>query len=460
MEINVLILDVTSGPSLYKPVTYSDFIDDAKNINLLILSNGINQKDKDAALAYKEIKDPTINGLMESIVIEWHEKYRIDVIYTKQEDLILRAAYLRNRLGLNSGMDSSLATVFRDKSLMKNKAKLGGFQVPEFRKINSPIDILDFVNDHGLPAIIKPILGQASSGITVLHTKDQLNHYLELEFYSCINDKIMDYTGNLMIEEFIPSKMVHVNGYAKDGTIQYFWPFYYQSTNLSFTMGKAYGNIYIPESDPTHRILMDTTQELLNILGTPKNLMFHGELFEITDPITGNTSYKLCEIAARRPGGSIGILIDQVLGGKNNFAEIEFRLSNGLTPRQDMRQDENFTCADLIIPLQIGKLISIPAEKDCYLKNCVYLPLGKVGTIYKGFNVNHINTAARFMICNEPSEKATVTLMEKRISLAATWFNKYVQYEPLNGFDFGRISLKDDLISLKDDFPLQKIAQS
>ena len=39
----------------------------------------------------------------------------------------------------------------------------------------------------------------------------------------------------------------------------------------------------------------------------------------------------------------------------------------------------------------------------------------------------------------------SVTLIEKRLSLAATWFNKYVQYEPLNGYDFGRINLKDDL---------------
>jgi hypothetical protein len=443
MEINILILDAISGPSLYNPVTYSDFIDKSDCVELLILSNGISQKDKDTALAYKEIKDPTINGLMESIVLEWHQKYRIDVIYTKQEDLIIRAAYLRDKLGLNSGLDSKLAMIYRDKFVMKTKSKFGGFNVPNFRKIKSPIDILEFVNENGLPVIIKPILGQASSGITVLHTKDQLDHYLESDFYACINDKIMDYTGNLMIEDFVPSKMVHVNGYAKNGSIQYFWPFYYHSTNLNFTMGKAYGNIYIPESDPMHVKLRKLTQELIKILKAPENLMFHGELFEISDPITGDISYKLCEIAARRPGGSIGILIDQVLGGKNTFAEIEFRLSIGLNPRQDMKQDANFTCADLIIPLQIGKLISLPAEKDCHLANCLYKPLGKIGTVYKGFNVNNLNTAARFMISTP--EKCTINDMESRLSLAATWFNKYVWYEPLNSaLDFDRINIKND----------------
>jgi hypothetical protein len=80
MEINILILDVVSGPSLYNPVTYSDFIQESDCINLLILSNGISQKDKDLALAYKEITDPTTNGLMESVALEWHTQYRIDMI--------------------------------------------------------------------------------------------------------------------------------------------------------------------------------------------------------------------------------------------------------------------------------------------------------------------------------------------------------------------------------------------
>lgn len=449
MEINILILDVTSGPSLYNSVNYSDFLDDMDKINLLILSNGISQKDKDVALAFKEIKDPTTNGMMESIALEWHDRYRIDVIYTKQEDLILRASYLRDKLGLSSGLDSKLALVYRDKALMKTKARLGGFQVPEFRKIKSPIDIIDFIHDHGFPVIIKPILGQASSGITLLHDNDQLDQYLESGFYTFINDKIMDYTGNLMIEEFIPSKMVHVNGYAKNGTIQYFWPFYYHSTNLDFTMGKSYGNIYIPESDPLYKILLDTAQKLLNILGTPENMMFHGELFEITDRNTGKTSFKLCEIAARRPGGSIGILIDQVLGGKNTFPELEFRLNNGLAPKKALNQKPNFTCADLIIPLQIGKLVSIPGETDFSLPNCSYKPLGTVGRVYKGFDVNYLNTAARFMIFNGRSEIPSVNLMENKISMAATWFNKYVLYEPLNNnINFSRIGIEDAL-SLK-----------
>jgi hypothetical protein len=79
-KINVLIIDAAAGPSLYNPVIYSDFIDESDNMNLLILSNSISQQDKERALVFEEIKDPTINGMMEVIALDWHHKYEIDLI--------------------------------------------------------------------------------------------------------------------------------------------------------------------------------------------------------------------------------------------------------------------------------------------------------------------------------------------------------------------------------------------
>ena len=77
---NVLIIDVAAGPSLYNPVIYSDFIEECDNMNLLILSNSISQQDKERALMFEEIKDPTVNGMMEVIALDWHDKYKIDLI--------------------------------------------------------------------------------------------------------------------------------------------------------------------------------------------------------------------------------------------------------------------------------------------------------------------------------------------------------------------------------------------
>ena len=345
-------------------------------------------------------------------------------------------------MGLECGLQPDLALIYRDKILMKEKAHTNGFPVPKFRRISSPIDIIEFVRHHGFPVIIKPSMGQASSGIIILNDQIQLNQYLENDFFTFINDKLMEYTGNLIIEEFIQSKIIHVNGFSKNGIIKYFWPFYYHSTNLNFTLGKSYGNIYISKNDPMHVQIFGITQQLLDSLGTCENMVFHGELFEVFDQNTGTYTYKLCEIAARRPGGSIGILIDQV---ENNFPGLEFRLNIGLEPRKDTKPNiENFSCADLIIPLKRGKLISIPSESECAIRNCIYKPFGKVGTIYKGFDVNVLNTAARFMFFNDPYEIPTISSMETKLSMAQTWFSKHVSYEPLTqDMDLGKINLKN-----------------
>ena len=85
-----------------------------------------------------------------------------------------------------------------------------------------------------------------------------------------------------------------------------------------------------------------------------------------------------------------------------------------------------------MIPLQIGKLLEIPKETDCNIPDCVYKPLGKAGTMYKGFDVNVLNTAARFMMVYGKSETPSISLMENKLQIAQAWFNKYARYEPLN----------------------------
>lgn len=172
----------------------------------------------------------------------------------------------------------------------------------------------------------------------------------------------------------------------------------------------------------------------MDILGTPEHLIFHGELFELTNS-DGSTTFALCEIAARRPGGSIGLLIEEAEGGKGLFPEMEFRLNIGLPLRHNRERiaqitRENFTVADLMVPKQLGKLVSIPEVSTCTLPNIIYKPLAKVGTVYKGFDVNTMNTAARFIATVQPGENLSAKLMEARLNAALAWFNKNVVYAP------------------------------
>jgi hypothetical protein len=167
--------------------------------------------------------------------------------------------------------------------------------------------------------------------------------------------------------------MCHVNGYARNGKLEIAWPFAYINTNLDFTTGSAYGNILIPPSDPRSTAMLAATQRLLSTLPTPDHLIFHLELFETvtTDSKADLTrfEYVLCEIAARRPGGSIGPLITLAEGGPGagaGFPEMEFRLSVGLSPGVERktisrfaRGDKGFCVGDLIVPRRIGTLVKV-----------------------------------------------------------------------------------------------------
>ncbi len=114
---------------------------------------------------------------------------------------------------------------------------------------------------------------------------------------------------------------------------------------------------------------------------------------------------------------------------------MEFRLNIGLPLRHDresvspLLRDETFTIGDLMVPKQIGLLKTLPGQQDCPLPLTQYNPIGKAGSLYHGFDVLSMNTAARFVVRGSgEGEEGTV---ESRLQRALDWFNRSVVYEPL-----------------------------
>ncbi len=156
------------------------------------------------------------------------------------------------------------------------------------------------------------------------------------------------------------------------------------------------------------------------------------QLFQVVKS-DGSKEFSICEIAARRPGGSIGLLIDEAEGGKQLFPEMEFRLNVGLSLRHDrsttspLLQDRAFTIGDLMVPKQIGKLKYLPGPSECTLPSTTqYIPIAKVDTLYHGFDVNSMNTAARFVVRDGSGGG-----VEERLLKALDWFQGSTVYESL-----------------------------
>jgi hypothetical protein len=73
---------------------------------------------------------------------------------------------------------------------------------------------------------------------------------------------------------------------------------------------------------------------------------------------------------------------------------MEFRLNNGLLVEKTGFRSEECWVGDVMIPRQIGRLTSLPDGSSFKSK---LVPISAVGSIYKGFDLNSINTAVRLI---------------------------------------------------------------
>ncbi|CAF1000038.1 unnamed protein product [Didymodactylos carnosus] len=416
----ILILDDVEVPGIVTRFNYVDFInDDDEKVQLFIFTstNGVSEIDKKSShlIEYKEVDHPSTDGTLEIWANEIQHKYSLTHIYTKNEELIIRAAYLRNLFGIKNGLQSEDVAFYREKVKMKECARQGGFLVPNFERILAPATILKFIEQYGYPVVIKPTMGCAVSGVEVIKDEEELKVYFKKKLFSSIDlGQRADFVGETMIESFVNGRIYNVNGYAYHGQIQQIWPFEYLHTCLEFALhGKAYGNSSIRSNEPLYTQLKDAAQNLLSILPTPDNLVFHLELYENVNFNGTNGQFILCEIAARGPGGSIGALIDIIEGER--FAEIDFRVSNELPVSKKQKEKLDIIVSDLVIPRQKGKLMYIPLE--CPIQGINYIPIAKCVSSYTKYDVNTTNSACRMVAVGNDREET-----QKLVYKGLEWF--------------------------------------
>ena len=434
-EKRILILDDGQTTSIIAEHSWSDLINEDENVDLYIFTStgALSEKDRSSprVKAHKEVLHPTSDGALELWALQMHRLHSFTHIYTKNEDLIIRAAHLRTLLNIKTGLSAEQVQAYREKVHMKELASRGGFPVPPFARLLAPIDLIGFTENHGYPVIVKPTLGCAVSGFHIISNEEELHLFLSSKLFSCIDiNQRMDLVGELMVEAFMPGHMYHVNGIARNGRITHVWPFAYLHTCLEFAKyGVAYGNSSVPRSDPLFDRLSNAAQRLLNILPTPEDcLVFHLELFENH---LSKDDFVLCEVAARAPGGSITHLID-LLSFPNHptdsFARLDFRASVSLPiPPFIPEEDQNRVITDLVIPRKSGKLMYIP--RQCPIANLIYVPLANVEkpTIYDKYDANALNSACRLTAYSTSMDEGR-ELVEKGLE----WFDDACIITPID----------------------------
>lgn len=237
------------------------------------------------------------NPLVEEKALEIASKLNLIGIFARAESDIIRAAKLREILQLK-GQTVESALAYRDKLVMKNCLQKSKIIMPSYCKADLREEVINFAKQHGFPIVMKPRTGSGSFGINIINNEDELHNYLKEKSLT-----------NMMAETFINGQMFHVDGLVVDGRVVFIQPSKYVNDCLSFRKNEYLGSCSLSPSDKLYQPLVDVTNEVLNVLPTPKNMTFHAEIWEKDD---GQLVF--CEIASRTGGSMISLTLKYCFG--------------------------------------------------------------------------------------------------------------------------------------------------
>lgn len=280
------------------------------------------------------------SGQVEIEALKLFKSNPFERIIALDETDILRAARLREKLGI-SGQNIASATNFRNKIAMKVSLQ-NHVPCPAFKQLDSAIDLYEFVEQNGLPVVVKPIDGMGGVDTRVIRTEQDLE---------AIYEGIFD---NLMVESFVEGSMYTIDGLVHNQELVFCSSSHYRSGCLAFQEEKGIAMQLLSREDAMFKRLRDFIIKVLAGLPTPDNTSFHCEVFH-----TKEDELVFCEIASRSGGAKIVDSIEHCYG--INLDAAWTQISCGLELPGFSEQPARLTGVCLI-PKITGKLVQTIEE--------------------------------------------------------------------------------------------------
>ena len=237
------------------------------------------------------------NGFVDLRAIELYEKYQYRTIINCYEFDVLRAATIREALQL-PGQWTRSALMYRNKHLMKKVVQQHGIPTPAFRKITTPLDLIEFIEQHGYPVIIKPIQEAGSRRISTINNPLDLRQFLR-----------QGIQPDTMVESFVHGDVYHVDGIIRNGKIEFICTSKYLNALYQYKTGTYTGGFLLHPTNPLSIRMAKLTDQVVQALDTPPNTAFHAEWFHTPDD-----QIIFCEIASRPGGGRINETLKHTFG--------------------------------------------------------------------------------------------------------------------------------------------------
>lgn len=333
------------------------------------------------------------NGNLERIAAELHERYQFRVILNYSESDMERVARLRERLGV-PGQTLESATAFRNKVRMKEILKQGGVRVPEFREVLHPLDLVEFCEQHGFPAVYKPIDGAGSEQTYILRDWVEVHEALETTAFRPFE-----------VETFVEGEMHHVDGVRIGQETPFITASKYLNDCLAFREARYLGSVLLEEGAELRQRLIDFTKKVLDLLPAPEAFPFHAEVF-----VQPNGELVFCEIACRAGGGRVVDMNAHAYGCHllHQASLANCGLPHAGTPR--LREYAGW----LLIPPQEGELVALPPRpQGPWIVD--YQVHAKAGERYDGARRSIDHYVSVVVSGKDPNE------VQERIQAVAEW---------------------------------------
>lgn len=253
--------------------------------------------------------------------LELAEEYDVQHIVAHHEADLVRAAALRERLGLEGAWSADVEP-FRDKALMKRLARKAGIPIAPHIAPGTAAAARAFAATHGFPVVFKDRTGYNSIGLRIPRDQNELERHLAEAFPG---GRPRD---DVLMEAYVAGRMCHVDGLVIDGEVAAAWPSQYQYELSSFAADPGPRvDLTLDVDDPLTPRLLELTERTLKALTPERTRLphhaFHAEVFHTPDD-----RLVLCEIACRSGGAKIREVFRTLFGVR--LAEFVTRAEAGL----------------------------------------------------------------------------------------------------------------------------------
>ncbi|MFB7544265.1 hypothetical protein ACFC0N_30740 [Streptomyces zaomyceticus] len=347
---------------------------------------------------------------VEREALRLHAEFGFDEIIALSEFDLLRAARLRDLLGL-AGQSEESALAFRDKLVMKDLLREAGVPLAPYAPAPDVTSLIRFTQQHGFPIVVKPRRGGGSMGVEVLHDENELWNYA-----TRTTELGTDDGAPLLVEAHVEHELFHIDGLVVDGHIQLIWPSTQGTTTcLGMLDGQMLHSTMLDADDPRLDDLRKLTTTTLETLPTPTTTIFHAEIFGTPHGLVFN------EIACRMAGGRIEEQIR--LGFGVHLPELYIRALAGNTlpeiPELPLR-----TGGLALFPPRPGLLRAVPGE--CSIPGVTGLKVAAQAGTRLGTAHTSVENFASALVVGASRAEAVRTIEELRV-----WIEAETVIEPL-----------------------------